>query len=111
MRLGIGGQTLMPPRAIFPALVNFTSSTFSKLMLADQAARVLAVRAGLAAETGGSTNKRLRERRRIEDLFAIEVRDRHFRGRDQVVLLLTGELEEVLFELRELGRCRASSRR
>src|SRR5205823_2446493 len=74
-----------------------------ELMLADQAARILPRRAGLAAEARRVRTEPARERGRVEDLVAIEIRDRHLGGRDEVVVAV-GELEEVLLEFREVSR-------
>ena len=72
-------------------------------MLADDAARVFAVRAGLAAEAGGPSAILHRQTLGFEDFVAVKVRHRHFRGgnKPQVVPF---ELEEVPGELRQLAR-------
>ena len=56
-----------------------------ELVLADHAARVASGRAGLGAEAGRVRGVEERERIRGEHLVAVQVRDRHLGGRDQVV--------------------------
>ena len=74
-----------------------------ELVLADQTAHVLAVRAGLAAEArrvGGVADRQLAA---VEDLAAVEVGQRHFRRRHQIEIPLAGDLEEIGFELRQIA--------
>ena len=71
-------------------------------MLADQAARVGAVRSGFAAEARRVGRVLQRQLPAVEDLAAIQVRDRHFRRRDQIEIPLAGDLEQILLELRQL---------
>ena len=54
-----------------------------ELVLADHAARVLAVGTGFAAEARRVRSVAARQRAGLEDRFPREVRDRHFGGRDQ----------------------------
>ena len=70
-------------------------------MEADQTSRVLSIGARLAAEAGRIGAVADGEHRRIENLVAVNVGDRHLSGRNQVVIAI-GELEQVLFEFREL---------
>ena len=72
-------------------------------MLADQAAHVRAVRAGLAAEARRVGGVAQRQRAAVEDLVAVQVRERHLGGRDQVEIPVAGDLEQVLLELRQLA--------
>ena len=73
-----------------------------ELVLADQAADVLAVGAGLGAEAGGVGGVAQRQVGLVEDLAPVQVGQRHLGGRDQVVVE-TLELEQVLLELRQLA--------
>ena len=83
-----------------------------ELVLADEAAHVLAVGAGLGAEAGREGDVLPRQVGRLQHLVAVQVRERHLRGRDQVeVAVARARLEEVALELGELARCRAASRR
>ena len=83
-----------------------------ELVLADHAARVLAVGAGLGAEAGRVRREPDRQRLGRHDLVAHQVRQRHFAGGDQVevaafrVRLLRAallHLEEVGLELGQLA--------
>ena len=78
-----------------------------ELVLAEEAARVLAVRPRLGAEARRERGVRERERRLVEDLAGVQVGERHLRRRDQVARLAVErrrQLEEILFELWELAR-------
>ena len=57
-----------------------------ELVLADHAARVLAVAAGLGAEAGRVRGQPHRQRVVVDDLVAHDVGQRHLGGRDQVAL-------------------------
>ena len=72
-----------------------------ELMLADEAADVLAVGARFAPEAGSVGAVGEREVSGLEDLAGMQVRHGDFRGRNQVVVG-PGELEEVRLELRKL---------
>ena len=74
-----------------------------ELMLPNQPAHVLAVRARLAAETRRVGRVLQRQRVAVQDFVAMKVRQRHFRGRNQEQIPLAGDLEEVRFELRQLA--------
>ena len=74
-----------------------------ELVLADQAADVLAVGAGLAAEAGGVGGVAARQIRLLERLPAVQVGQRHLGGGHQVVVGPL-ELEQVGLELGELSR-------
>ena len=74
-----------------------------ELVLADQAADVGAVRAGLAAEARRVGGVLDRQQAAVEDLVAIQIGDRHFGGRDQVEVPVAVDLEEVRLELRQLA--------
>jgi hypothetical protein len=81
-----------------------------ELVLSNQPADILAVRTGLAPETrrvGGVLDRQIAA---VEDLAAMQVRQRHFGGRDEVQVPVAGDLEQVGFELRQVPgpdeRCR-----
>ena len=64
-----------------------------ELVLADQAAHILAVGAGLGAEAGGVGGVAQRQVGLVEDLAAVQVGQRYLGGRHQVVgYLLSREL-------------------
>src|SRR4030065_554674 len=65
-----------------------------ELVLADEAADVLPVRPGFAPETGRVGDEAYRQDRTVEDLVAVDVRQRHLRGRDEVPVEAF-ELEQV----------------
>src|SRR5690242_15998181 len=56
---------------------------FLKLMLPDDAADVFAIRPSLAAEARSVGGERDRQSRLVENLVAIEIRDRNFSRWDQ----------------------------
>src|SRR5262245_25708273 len=72
-------------------------------MLADQSAHVLPVRAGLAPETRRVRRVANRQLAAVEDLAAVQVRERYFGGWNEIEVPLAGDLEEVLLELRQLA--------
>ena len=76
-----------------------------ELVLADHAARVLAVAAGLGAEARRVADELERQRLGGDDLVAHDVGHRHFGGRDQVELAAVGarHAEQVFLELRQLA--------
>jgi hypothetical protein len=65
-----------------------------ELVLADHAACVLAIRAGLRPEARRMRGVPARQRVCLEDLLAREVRHRNLGGRDQEQLLLAGDHAE-----------------
>src|SRR5579859_5613806 len=67
-----------------------------ELVDAEQAAGILAGRAGLAPEAGRVGGVVDRERVRRQDLVAVDVGDRHLRGRDQVKLVALDGVHLVL---------------
>ena len=73
-----------------------------ELVLADHAARVLAVGTGLAAETRRVADELERQLLAREDLAAHEIRHRIFGGRNQVQIASL-ELEQIVLELGEAG--------
>src|ERR1700737_2304948 len=99
---GIGGHAfVLPPRALGRRVLH--DFDLLELMLTDQAARVLAVRTRLTSKTRRIGGVETRKTRCVEDLVAVDVRDRHFGWRDELQIAL-GELEEILFEFRKLTR-------
>ena len=74
-----------------------------ELVLADQAAHVLAVRPRFAAETHRVGRVPERQLAAVEDLVAVQVRDRHFGRRHEVQVPVSGDLEEVGLELRQVA--------
>src|SRR4029453_18980295 len=68
-----------------------------------QAAHIGAVRSGLAPEAGRVRGVAEGQGAPVEDLTAIEIRERHFRRGHQVKIPLSGNLEEVLLELRQVA--------
>src|SRR5690349_674737 len=75
---------------------------FLKLMLANDAARVASVAAGIRPKTRRVSAPEQRQLRGVEYLLAMIIRDRHFRRRDQVKLARIFELEKIGFKLRQL---------
>ena len=76
-----------------------------ELMGPEHAARVLSRRTGFAPETLRVCHEAHRERRCLEHLVAVQVRDRHFGRRDEKeVLVLHGV--RVVLELRQLTSAR-----
>ena len=73
-----------------------------ELVLADDAARVLAVGARLAAEAGGPGAMLHGKLLRLQHLVAIEIGHGDFRRGDQPIIRAF-ELEEILFELGQLA--------
>ena len=76
-----------------------------ELVLADHAARVLAVGAGLAAEARGVADELERQPLERDDLVANDIGDGDLGGRDQVELLriLARHREQVVLELRQVA--------
>src|SRR6185503_17143591 len=68
-----------------------------------QAAHVGAVRSRFAAEARGIGGIAQRQLPSVEDRAAIEVGERHLRGRDQEQVPVAGDLEQVLLELRQVA--------
>ena len=75
-----------------------------KLMLADQATRVLAIGSSLAAKARRVAGIAARHMVRLDNHIAHDVRHRHFGGRDQVIILLPFQGEQIGLELRQLAR-------
>src|SRR5581483_5044519 len=75
---------------------------FLKLVLADDATHVLAVGTGFAAETWSVRGERDGQPRAIEHFVAVEIRDRHFRSRDQPQVRPLA-LEGIAGEFRQLS--------
>ena len=75
---------------------------FVELVLADEAAHVLAVGARLAAETGRVGRVAQRQEALVQDLFAVEIGERHL-GRRHEVVVGAFEMEQVGLELRQLA--------
>ena len=73
-----------------------------ELVHAEQAARVLARRARLAAEAGAERRKGEGKSRAVEDLVAEQVRDRHLGGRNREERVVAQRVH-VLLELRQLA--------
>ena len=103
---GVAGQKL----ELFERLLRLDEAhelDLVELMLADQPAHVFAVRTGFAAKTRRVRGVRARQRRAFEDLVGVQIRDRHFRRRNQVerariVLSAAPGLEQVVLEFRQL---------
>ena len=74
-----------------------------ELVLADHAARVLAVGPRLAPETRGLRGVAQRQLVGVEDLAGDHVGHRHLGGRDQVTRRIVGGGEGVFAELRQLA--------
>ena len=82
---------------------------FVKLVLADQAAHVFAVRTGFAAEAGGMGGQFQRQFFRRHDAVAHGVGEGNFGGRNQVLrgfafVAASGNVEQVFAEFRQLPR-------
>jgi hypothetical protein len=71
-------------------------------MLPNQPAHVGAVRSGFAAEARRIGGVLQRQQSPVENLTAIQIRHRHFGGRNQVQVPFAGDLEQILLELRQL---------
>src|SRR5262249_7916360 len=65
---------------------------------------VLSVRAGFTPKTWCVGRVFERKRSTVEDLVAMEVRERHLRRRDEIQIPVAGNLEQILLELRQLPR-------
>jgi hypothetical protein len=75
-----------------------------ELVLADHAAHVLAVTAGLGAEAGRVRGQPHRQRRVLDDFVAHEIGQRNLGSRDQVTPRLADRgAEQVLLELRQVA--------
>ncbi len=74
-----------------------------ELVLAQHAAGVLAIRAGLAAKARGVRDELHGQRIGIEDAIGGEIGERHLRGGQQVVVLAV-EVEQIGAELGQLTR-------
>src|SRR5688500_3519617 len=73
-------------------------------MLTDQSAYVGAVGSCFATEArrvGGVADRQIAP---IEDLPAMQIGERHFGRRNQEKIPLAGDLEQVVFELRQIAR-------
>ena len=73
-----------------------------ELVLAEDAARVLAVVAHLAAKARGVRHMAERQRGGVQDGVAHQVRHRRLGGGDEVVALVAGHGELLVLELRQL---------
>ena len=73
-------------------------------MLANHAARVATVAARLRTKARRVRGPAQRQLRRIKYLFAMIIRDRHFRCRHEIKLTRIIELEKIGFKLRQLSR-------
>ncbi len=100
--LGVARELLQALEALLGLRVH-DQLDLVELVLADDAARVLAEAAGLGPEAWRVGRHLHRQLGGVEDLVAVHVRDRHLGGRDQVVGPLVVQLEEVLLELRQLS--------
>ena len=74
-----------------------------ELMLADQAAHVLAVRAGFAAEARRVGRVADRQLAAVENLAAMQVGQRHLGGRHEIQIPVAGNLEQIRLELRQVA--------
>src|SRR5947209_7052591 len=74
---------------------------FLKLMLADDAAHVFAVRTSLAAEAWRISGNRKRQASGIENLIAVKIGERDLGGGDQPQVMLLA-FEEIVREFRKL---------
>ena len=72
-------------------------------MLTDQPAHVRAVRSGLAPEARRIRRVSHRELPAVEDLAAIQIRQRDLRGRNEEQVPVAGDLEKVLLELGQVA--------
>src|SRR5262245_29356868 len=71
-------------------------------MLADQSAHVAAVAAGFRAEARRVGRVTQRQILLVQNLVAVQIRERNLGGRHEVIVALESKLEEVGFELRKL---------
>src|SRR5947209_3696209 len=71
-------------------------------MLANQPSSVFAVASGFGPEARRVRGHLDRQARAVEDFVRVDVRQRHFGGRDQIESTLVGELEQIGFELGKL---------
>ena len=60
-------------------------------------------RSGLAPEARRVSGVAPRQQPAVDDLLAVQVRERHFRRRDEIEVPVAGDLEEVGFELRQVA--------
>ena len=74
-----------------------------ELVHAEDAARVLAGGAGLAAEAGREAGVAERQRRRVEDLAGVQRGQRDLRGADQVQVVLGQAVDLLLGVGQEAG--------
>src|SRR2546423_15590528 len=73
-------------------------------MLAYDAARVAPVTARLRTKARRISDESLRQLRLVQNLIAVDVRDRHFRRRDEIQPALVLQLKQIGLELRQLRR-------
>src|SRR5882672_9775897 len=73
-------------------------------MLANQPSNVLSVRSSLASKAGRVRRVVKRQNSPVENLFSVQIRQRHFCRRDQVQIPVAADLEKVCFELGEVAR-------
>src|SRR5437016_340991 len=104
-RAGVGCQRLaLVVRLLRPRELD--ELDLVELMLTEDAAHVLAVRTGLAAKAGRVRRVAQRELAAVEDLAAMQSRERHFCRRHQIQVPLAGDLEQVGRELRQVSGAR-----
>ena len=117
---GVARELLVLGVGLFRAR-EFDQFDFLKLVLADDAARVLACGSSFGAETGRVGREADGQASFVENLVAIEIGDRHFGGGNQPVVVVfelaarnglrirVGTAEEVFGELGQAARCRRGS--
>src|SRR5262249_15912666 len=76
---------------------------FVELMEAYQAARIFAVAARFRSEARCIRGHLYRQARGVENLVTVDISQRHLRSMNQIQTAFVGNLEQVLFELRELS--------
>ncbi len=75
-----------------------------ELMLPDHPARIASIAARLAAETRRMADVANRQAFGIENLIAIEIRDRHFGRGNQIQIVIAGDAELIFGKFRQLSR-------
>src|SRR5882672_7576242 len=72
-------------------------------MLPDETANVLSVGSRLAPEARRVRGVANRQLASVEDFAAMQVRERHFRGRHEIQVPVARDLEQVRLELRQIS--------
>ena len=95
------GQFFQRRRRVF-GTNNLHHFNFFKLVLTDQPACVLAVRAGFRAKTWRVRDPLKRQFIFFKDFIAAQICHRHLSRRYQVIVVVADQRKQILFKLRQL---------